>query len=750
MNPIGCKLTSLLAPFAFAIAVLAEESHQRFELIDAKNFELLIQDIMLKTLVPYQCVTIITDKIYDDVFQPTWYERFHGLISFFKIQFYDEDNEFLFQNGTEQSLTMAKNDGCQMYVILVADGEQVAELLKFGDRGRLFDTKSKYVLLYNTQLFEKHLFYIWGRLINVVFIRRNKPKKPGNGSKKSPWYELSTVPFPFYFKDVLVPIRLDIWAQSKFRKAAELFKDKTFDLKNQTLKVTALAHIPGTLKISGDDIGMKAANRATFRTSSPSDTNASFRGTEIEIVEAISNAMNFRCALYEPSEMATDGDVGGNFTGLLGEMTSAVADIALGDLYYIPYVLDYMDLSVPYYTQCLTFLTPESSTDISWKTLVLPFSGVMWATVLVCLLLISYVFHALAGFHVHINKVKEKCRKNGKVPNNVRKTPINFALEPQIFKFGIDTKYTLMMEQYQPVKEENEPEGLYQFSEPVNSVLYTYSMLLLVSLPKLPTGWSLRMLTGWYWLYCLLLVVAYRASMTAILSRPAPRVTIDTLDQLTTNKLRYGCWSEINRIFFKSSSDSVLRVIGEQFELVASSDEAVDKVSHGNFAFYENIYFLKEALAKRQQRYQEAVLGNKTNQSRNAIDDVIKSVRNLHIMRNCVFNLPVSIGLQKNSPIKFRVDKLVRRVVEAGLIEKWVIDVMQEVMNGNVQDDDMKNAKALMNLKKFSGALVVLGVGCIFSSFTLLAELIYHRYVIERNPHYNKYSKTIVAVKKAH
>lgn len=56
-----------------------------------------------------------------------------------------------------------------------------------------------------------------------------------------------------------------------------------------------------------------------------------------------------------------------------------------------------------------------------------------------------------------------------------------------------------------------------------NCILYTYSMLLVVSLPRLPHSWSIRMLTGWYWIYCVLVVVAYRASLTAILANPAPR-----------------------------------------------------------------------------------------------------------------------------------------------------------------------------------------------------------------------------------
>lgn len=41
----------------------------------------------------------------------------------------------------------------------------------------------------------------------------------------------------------------------------------------------------------------------------------------------------------------------------IGFQVNGVADIALGDLYYIPYHLEIMDLSVPYTSQCLTFLT---------------------------------------------------------------------------------------------------------------------------------------------------------------------------------------------------------------------------------------------------------------------------------------------------------------------------------------------------------------------------------------------------------
>lgn len=149
----------------------------------------------------------------------------------------------------------------------------------------------------------------------------------------------------------------------------------------------------------------------------------------------------------------------------------------------------------------------------------------MWAAVIVCLIICVLAFYFLARFHLHVTAVTNKCIKIKRTLRDIakKKKVVTLSLFPEVEKLDPNVKYTLMKGQYQPPRDKDEPVGLYQFSQPVNSTLYTYSMLLLVSLPKLPSGWSLRMLTGWYWLYCLLLVTSYRASMTAILAKPTPR-----------------------------------------------------------------------------------------------------------------------------------------------------------------------------------------------------------------------------------
>lgn len=122
------------------------------------------------------------------------------------------------------------------------------------------------------------------------------------------------------------------------------------------------------------------------------------------------------------------------------------------------------------------------------------------------------------------------------------------------------------------------------------------------------------------------------------------RVTIDTLQELSDSRLATGGWGEINKEFFETALDPSIREIGQSFEMVNSSEDAIDRVANGKFAFYENTYFLKEAIVKRQIRFQaDRMKSNSTNETK-SVNNIVRKDRSLHIMGDCVINMPVSIG----------------------------------------------------------------------------------------------------------
>lgn len=216
-------------------------------------------------------------------------------------------------------------------------------------------------------------------------------------------------------------------------------------------------------------------------------------------------------------------------------------------------------------------------------------------------------------------------------------------------------------------------------------------------------------------------------------------MTIDTLEALVDAKLSYGGWGEINRDFFQTSFDPASQIIGSKFEMINDSDVAVDRVANGDFAFYENTYYLKYMSVRRQLRLQ---MMEEKRENYDNITTLNMGNRNLHIMNDCVINMPISIGLQKNSPILRRFNKYVRRIIEAGLVKKWLDDVMQATLQAD-STETTENTKAIMNLSKLIGAFVALFIGYIFSLIVLLAEIIYYQHFVKKHPKFDKYSKTI-------
>lgn len=172
----------------------------------------------------------------------------------------------------------------------------------------------------------------------------------------------------------------------------------------------------------------------------------------------------------------------------------------------------------------------------------------MWIGVLITLLIGGFLFYALATAHKHI----ENNDNTIEIMNDTQKSTVlekkdtiqknqNLTIKNIFNIFKNTLKKSKILEQKRIIinysKNKNldkltnqDVVGLYLFDDIGNSILYTYGMLVAVSLPKVPSGWAIRILTGWWWMYCLLVVVAYKASMTAILANPDTRLLFSCND----------------------------------------------------------------------------------------------------------------------------------------------------------------------------------------------------------------------------
>lgn len=136
-------------------------------------------------------------------------------------------------------------------------------------------------------------------------------------------------------------------------------------------------------------------------------------------------------------------------------------------------------------------------------------------------------------------------------------------------------------------------------------------------------------------------------------------MTIDTIEELSNSPIGVGSWGEEKKEYFLSSGDENLQKIGNRFEEITNENEVVDRVAKGRFSYYENIFVLQQVRVKRQILEYELKRNARENNGNFAAE------RNLHVMEECVVNMPVSIGLDKNSPLKPCVDELVLFLINA-------------------------------------------------------------------------------------
>jgi hypothetical protein len=114
--------------------------------------------------------------------------------------------------------------------------------------------------------------------VNVIFLRQHGRYHASVliGQKvTSSWYDISTVPFPSPIHNTFIPHHLDTWHHEKFHSGADLFREKTSDLRGQQLKVVTFQHLPASIKLTTSPLRLDSTEEGRG--------SNSFGGLEIEV-----------------------------------------------------------------------------------------------------------------------------------------------------------------------------------------------------------------------------------------------------------------------------------------------------------------------------------------------------------------------------------------------------------------------------------------------------------------------------------
>ncbi|KAH8240065.1 hypothetical protein KR032_010800 [Drosophila birchii] len=646
------------------------------------NLKQLLQRILWAANVK-RCFAVITDDLHSSIYDRRFFESAgRQVVPFFVLRINASEDLRRPTKRVELILEAIRASDCELHVMTILNGWQVQRFLRYIYDSRSLDAQSKFILLHDSRLFERDMLHLWSGFLGAVFLKWQLDER----------FIISTIAFPGILSGVLVMKNIANWEMGKSVNGRVLFVDKTSNLYGASMPVAISEHVPMVMWLN---------------------TTNSYQGVEVEIMNALGQALNFKPIYYKPNqsenaewELGVDGYGNGNSEGyvenetridslLIEEVASHNARFAIGDLHQFQIYLQSVELSLPHNFDCLTFLTPESSTDNSWQTFILPFSGGMWAGVLLSLFIVGTVFYGISFLNAILTRGGSsgffRClRQSHRVP-----------LDPKIYR---RVSFRIAIARYRPSKGSRSARDL--FDDYTNCILLTYSMLLYVALPRMPRNWPLRVLTGWYWIYCILLVATYRASFTAILANPAASLAIIPLFSL---------------LIFKFSFENCITA----------------RIAKGQCAYYDNEFYL---------RYLRVA------------DDSGSGIGStLHIMKDCVVIMPVVLAMEKNSPLRKHVDKSIQHLAEggryyssdryfftkiyicfSGLITKWLKDAIQRL-----PAEAPAQQEALMNLQKFWSSFVALGIGYVISLVILMAERWHYRHIVMKHPMFDIHNRSL-------
>ncbi|XP_045621118.2 ionotropic receptor 21a [Procambarus clarkii] len=235
-----------------------------------------------------------------------------------------------------------------------------------------------------------------------------------------------------------------------------------------------------------------------------------------------------------------------------------------------------------------------------------------------------------------------------------------------------------------------------------NNLFYGTAIFFGMGMPKLPESDVTRgYFIMWVW-YGLLVTVVYRSALTAFLTIPLEPPPINTLNQLAGSSLpAWGAPGLTFKKMLEENPDPTVQRLARRYLPVSDAQEGITLTAQGKYALMENRQFLEYTIAT-----------SYTNQH---------GEETLHVMKECFLPFRIGMAMPKRSPYKPNFDKIVTRVVEAGLVRKWFHDILF-MSRHRGSDEDQDTRSGAFSLDNLQGAWLLLGAGLLVSLVAFLLE----------------------------
>ncbi|KAL3861017.1 hypothetical protein ACJMK2_007110 [Sinanodonta woodiana] len=424
---------------------------------------------------------------------------------------------------------------------------------------------------------------------------------------------------------------------------SNIFPNTKYKFNKRKMIVSTLEHSPFVIK-----------------TTDPNGT-VRYGGMCIDLLEQLSNTLNFTYELIEPS----DGVFGsrspdGRWNGLVGQLERQEVDMVVATLTVQPERRGVIDFTYPFYYDYTTVLLKKQDPDKNkWKTLIEPLQWQVLVSICVSVPVMSFLVFVMERYNPYYNH-----------PERHEAREVNG--------------------------------GLHSFAA---ALWYMYGTLLCQGGDHLPDSLTGRTMVSCWGLFSIVVVGTYCGNLIAFLTVPIDKPPFNTLKELIELKGEWKWGTQggtYYEFYFQESKMKEYSDIGKGIidfnksdtsVLSTSIDVHVDKVRAGGYAFIVDKTFT---------------------------EIIVEKECSLMKMKEEFLPLKYAIGLPKNSPYAKIMSDEILSLHESGLLQIWK---QRWWPKSGMCSEDLSTVARPIRAVDVQSAFYLAVIGIVLSTFVLLVEL---------------------------
>ncbi|XP_045615376.1 glutamate receptor ionotropic, delta-2 isoform X1 [Procambarus clarkii] len=190
----------------------------------------------------------------------------------------------------------------------------------------------------------------------------------------------------------------------------------------------------------------------------------------------------------------------------------------------------------------------------------------------------------------------------------------------------------------------------------VFAYFFSFSMHFRDPQAVLPRRNHMRIFVSFLGLYAIIITTAYSSNLTAFLTVTRSPQSMDTIKELCDSDMEISGLGGFFKGALASAVDPYLQRLGDRFVGYQELEVVWPKVRKGRAAYLHNRQFLEFVIT--------------THFSS-------QGVTSMRIMKECFAPYSIAMALQHHSPLKTNFDRVIRWMIESGLVRRWFLQSLR-------------------------------------------------------------------------